>query len=131
MTEKQLEAHRERLRTLAYRLKGGVADLRDSALRRTGGEASGSLSNTPLHLADLASDNFEQEVAVSLLQNEQQVLSSILASLDRIDAGTFGTCVECGKHIPEERLKAIPYASRCVACEQTEEHEAGTAPAPE
>jgi RNA polymerase-binding transcription factor DksA len=126
MTELQKQAYRQRLLALADRIKGGVSVLRDAALRNTGGEASGSLSNTPLHLADLGSDNFEQEIAVGLLQNEQQLLSAIAGALDRLDAGDFGRCDRCGKPIPEGRLKEVPYASRCVLCEQQVEQEKGS-----
>ena len=127
MTKQQTEAHRQRLRALAYRLKGDMSGLRDAALRGSGGEASGGLSNAPLHLADLATDNFEQEVALGLLQNQQQVLNSILVALDRLDAGTYGLCERCGKEIPEERLKAMTYATRCVRCEEQVEETEGEA----
>ena len=123
MTEQKAEVHRERLRALAYRLKGDMSGLRDAALRSSGGEASGGISNAPLHLADLATDNFEQEVALGLLQNQQQVLNAIMTALDRLDAGTYGLCERCGKEIPEERLKVIIYATRCVACEQQAEEQ--------
>jgi RNA polymerase-binding protein DksA len=125
MTEKQKQEYRRRLQELGNRLKGRLDDLRDSALRRTDAEASGGLSNAPLHLADLATDHFEQEVAAGLLQNEQALLGAIAAALDRLDNGTYGCCVSCGKEIPEERLKAVPYASRCVPCEQAVEKEMG------
>jgi hypothetical protein len=82
MKKQQWQAHRERLIELAVRLRGDVARLRQAALRQTGGEASGSLSNTPLHLAELAADTFEQEVAVGLLQNEHELLQAIGAALD-------------------------------------------------
>ncbi len=123
MTEQQREGHRARLRALADRLKGDMSGLRAAALRGSGGEASGGISNAPLHLADLATDNFEQEVALGLLQNQQQVLNSIMTALDRLDAGTYGNCERCGKVIPEERLRAVIYASRCVECEQHVEQE--------
>lgn len=127
MTEQQLDNHRRRLRALADQLQGNIPALRDSALRGTGGEASGNLSNAPLHLADLANDNFEQEVAVSLLQNEQQVLAAIEGAFDRLDAGTYGKCIRCGIEIPEERLVAMPYAARCVPCEQIVEKDGAAA----
>jgi RNA polymerase-binding transcription factor DksA len=123
MTEQRAEAHRQRLRTLANRLKGEMSGLRESALRGSGGEASGGISNAPLHLADLATDTSEQEVALGLLQNQQQVLNAILVALDRLDAGTFGRCERCGKDIPEERLKVVIYATRCVDCEQAAEQQ--------
>ena len=78
MTEAQADGHRQRLRVLADRLKGDMSGLRESALRGCGGETSGGISNAPLHLADLATDNSEQEVALGLLQNQQQVLNEIL-----------------------------------------------------
>jgi RNA polymerase-binding transcription factor DksA len=118
MNKQQLEAYRQRLLGLAARLRNGVAGLRDAALRQTGGESSGSLSNIPLHLADLAGDNFDQEIAVGMLQNEHDLLLAITAALDRMDAGTFGRCEQCGKDIPEQRLDAVPYARFCVKCQQ-------------
>jgi DnaK suppressor protein len=123
MTETQADGHRRRLQAQADRLKGDMSGLRQSALRSSGGEASGGISNAPLHLADLATDNSEQEVSLGLLQNQQGVLNSILAALDRLDAGTYGVCERCGKEIPDERLKALIYASRCVNCEQEVEQE--------
>jgi RNA polymerase-binding transcription factor DksA len=123
MTQQRVEDQRRRLQALADRLKADMSGLRDSALRGSGGEASGGISNAPLHLADLATDTSEQNVALGLLQNEQQVLNAILAALDRLDAGTYGKCEKCGKEIPEERLQALAYASRCVDCEQRVEQE--------
>jgi DnaK suppressor protein len=123
MTATQADGHRRRLQAQADRLKGDMSGLRQSALRSSGGEASGGISNAPLHLADLATDNSDQEVSLGLLQNQQGVLNSILAALDRLDAGTYGVCERCGKEIPDERLKALIYASRCVNCEQEVEQE--------
>jgi len=123
MNEHQKKIHRERLLALAGRLKGDVSGLKATALRGIGGEASGSLSNAPLHMADLATDTFEQEVAIGLLENQQEVLGAIAAALDRLDADTFGTCERCGNTIPEGRLQAVPYASYCVRCQELAEKE--------
>ena len=125
MNDKQIQAHRQRLLALAARLKGDVSELRDVALKGVGGEPSGNLSNVPVHLADLANQTFEQELAIGLLQNGQEVLGAIAAALDRIEAGTYGKCERCGRPIAEERLQALPYASRCIACEQRVEREKG------
>ncbi|HMV68995.1 MAG TPA: TraR/DksA family transcriptional regulator [Myxococcota bacterium] len=43
-------------------------------------------------------------------------ITLIRAALDRIDAGTWGTCVACGEPIPAGRLEALPEAATCVAC---------------
>jgi len=116
MTQAELEHYREKLLALGARLKGDVSGLIDEGLRQGGGEASGNLSNTPLHLADLGTDAFEQEMTLSLLENEGQQLQEIAAALDRIGQGTFGRCRECGRDIPRARLDAVPYTRYCVDC---------------
>jgi RNA polymerase-binding transcription factor DksA len=50
--------------------------------------------------------------------NSEHVLGSIDEALRRIETGTYGTCVRCGKPISEERLEAIPYATRCIDCQR-------------
>jgi RNA polymerase-binding transcription factor DksA len=116
MTKAVLDGFRQQLLDLRNRLKGDVTNLADEALRKAGGEASGSLSNMPIHMADLGTDNFEQEFTLSLLENEEQALEEINAALDRIAKGKFGECEECDKEIPRDRLKALPYARHCLAC---------------
>jgi DnaK suppressor protein len=121
MTKAQLDVYRQTLVTLRDRLKGDVSHLAEEALRKTGGEASGSLSNTPIHMADLGSDSFEQEFTLSLLENQGQHLEEIGAALERIDQGRFGVCENCGKPIPKARLDAIPFTRYCVDCARKEQ----------
>ena len=116
MTKADLDSYRELLVSLRSRLNGDVTHLADEVLRSAGGEASGSLSNAPLHMADLGTDNFEQEFTLSLLQNQEQALDEIREALGRIDRGTFGECEECHQPIPKARLQALPYTRHCVAC---------------
>lgn len=116
MTKAELESFREQLLQLRNRLTGDVASLSEEALRARGGEASGSLSNAPLHMADLGTDNFEQEFTFGLLQNQEQALDEISEALERINRGTYGTCEECKQPIPKPRLQALPSARYCVAC---------------
>jgi RNA polymerase-binding transcription factor DksA len=116
MTKAELETYREALVALRKRLTGDVSHLADEALRARGGEASGSLSNAPLHMADLGTDNFEQEFSLTLLQNQEQALKEIGEALERIRHGSFGRCEECAGSIPKARLQALPYTRHCVAC---------------
>jgi RNA polymerase-binding transcription factor DksA len=116
MTPADMDLYRQTLLLLRQRLNGDVSHLKDEALRRSGGEANGNLSNMPIHMADLGTDNFEQEFTLSLVQNEEQVLDEIAAALDRIQKGRFGRCEECQGAIPKARLQALPYARYCVAC---------------
>jgi RNA polymerase-binding protein DksA len=124
MTKAQLEAYRQQLTTMRSRLKGDVSHLADEALRKAGGEASGSLSNTPIHMADLGSDNFEQEFTLSLLENEEQQLQEIGAALERINQGRFGVCEGCEKPIPKARLDALPFTRYCVECARKQQQSA-------
>ena len=116
MTKADLDSYHDLLVSLRSRLNGDVSHLADEALRSTGGEASGSLSNAPLHMADLGTDNFEQEFTLSLLQNQEQALDEIREALRRIERGTFGQCEECHQPVPKARLQALPYTRHCVAC---------------
>src|SRR5438067_13907234 len=90
MTKTDLETFRQSLLNLRARLTGNLSHLAEEALRTTGGENSGGLSNTPSHMADLGTANFEQEFTLGLMQNEEQVLSEVGAALERINQGTFG-----------------------------------------
>ena len=53
--------------------------------------------------------------------HQANVLVGIDEALDRIENGTFGTCARCGKQIAEDRLEALPYATRCIDCQRLAE----------
>ena len=56
------------------------------------------------------------EVLDHLDVGARKELEEIAAALARLDAGTYGECMECGDTIPAGRLKALPYATLCVSC---------------
>ena len=116
MTKAELEPYRETLLALRHRLTGDVSHLAEEALHARGGEASGGLSNAPLHMADLGTDNAEQDFTLKLLENQEQALKEINEALERLRQGTFGRCEECAGAIPKGRLQALPYTRHCVAC---------------
>ncbi|MBA3718538.1 MAG: TraR/DksA C4-type zinc finger protein [Actinobacteria bacterium] len=70
------------------------------------------------HLADSAAVTLDQELDETLEENSSHVLTAIDEALERIEAGTFGICVNCGKEIPPERLEALPYATLCIDCKR-------------
>jgi RNA polymerase-binding protein DksA len=70
------------------------------------------------HMADEANDTTEQETTMALQNEAQQTLAQINEALARLDAGTYGTCANCGKKIPEARLEARPFAIYDIACQQ-------------
>jgi DnaK suppressor protein len=116
MKKAELKVYKERLLLLRARLRGDVHAMADSALKQTRSESSGDLSFMPIHMADLGTDNFEQEFTLSLMENEETTLAQIDAALERIEEGAYGNCVECETRIPKTRLNAIPYTPHCVKC---------------
>ena len=112
----EVESFREVLKNLRARLRGDVDQLTDEALHRNGAESSGNLSNMPLHMADVGTENYDQEFDLGLIENQQVTLDQVHEALTRADAGTFGLCVECNQPIAKPRLQAIPYTPHCIEC---------------
>ena len=69
--------------------------------------------------AAAATHVFEQQRDLALRDRAIQQLELVAAALARIDAGTFGTCTNCGKPIAAERLEALPWAAWCIDCQRT------------
>jgi RNA polymerase-binding protein DksA len=84
----------------------------------TEGEEEETFDN---HLGDAATITFDREMDYSLEDNAGHVLASIDEALKRLGEGSFGTCARCGKPISEERLEAMPYATKCIDCKRLEE----------
>lgn len=59
----------------------------------------------------------ERELAMALTDRERRELDAVGAALRRLETGQYGVCSDCGAEIPFDRLKAEPWALRCVACE--------------
>jgi RNA polymerase-binding transcription factor DksA len=112
----ELVSYRQVLQSLRARLRGDLDQMTDEALRRDNAGGTGNLSNVPLHMADLGTDNYDQEFTLGLIENEQGTLELVVEALRRMEKGTFGQCVECGEPISKPRLQAIPYARHCIAC---------------
>ncbi|NUQ46040.1 MAG: TraR/DksA family transcriptional regulator [Phycisphaerae bacterium] len=93
-----------------------------AALRSNRDQLAGAQRNYA-DIGDRASEGFEDEIAAGLLSIESDQLDEIEGALDRIAAGTFGACIDCGKPIPRKRLEVLPFAKRCLSCEgQKERH---------
>lgn len=101
------------------RVQKTAAALEEQARMTTGGPDAGSLSNAPMHLGDLGSVVYTQELGSTLLENEGFILRELADAMRRLDAGSYGTCEGCGKEIVDERLKVLPYARYCTSCAAT------------
>ena len=91
-----------------------VNEFEDEALKKSRLDASGDLSSMPIHMADIGTDNYEQEFALGLMDSERKLLREIDNSLGRIEEGTYGICEGTGKPIPKARLEAQPWAKYCI-----------------
>jgi DnaK suppressor protein len=84
--------------------------------------------------ADMAADHFdnsfqsraqirsERQTEFAINEHETAELGDIEAALERLDAGTYGQCTDCGVTIPPARLNAYPTAKRCIDCQSLVEH---------
>ena len=98
MNRTELQVYKDRLLTLRARMCGDVKQLHENSLRKGRSEAHGDLSSMPIHMADIGSDNYEQDFSLSLMENEGAALEKIQASLERIiRKETYGRLrEECG-----------------------------------
>ena len=104
---KELEFFRDLLIAKRRELLGDVHSMEEEALR----SASGSnLSNLPIHMADMGTDNYEQEFTLGLVEKDRQLLREINVALGKIRDGTYGICEGTGKPISKVRLEAQPWA---------------------
>ena len=59
----------------------------------------------------------------AVIQLKAETLARIDAALARLDAGMYGDCFDCGDEISDKRLRALPFAVRCTACEEKREQQ--------
>ena len=62
---------------------------------------------------------------ITQIQHERQEMGAILAALDRITAGEYGLCTECGAPIGQRRLEVVPEACHCIDCQEAAERHPG------
>ncbi len=113
MKKTESKVYKQQLVHLRARLRGDVTAMADSALN---GQDGGKTARMPIHMADMGTDNFEQEFTLSLLASEEDTLGLIEAALERIEDGQYGLCQGCESTIPKTRLNALPYTPFCVKC---------------
>jgi len=118
---KRTEQHdyRHSLLAIATRLQADTAGMAEQAHGQSGGNGGSELSNAPLHLGDMGTEEYMYDMNTTLLANEQYIAGEVREALRRLDDGTFGTCMSCQLPIGKERLQEIPYTRFCVECAAT------------
>ncbi len=95
------------------RLSSIKSDL-DAAKEDAEQDSSHEVSSYAQHQADVATETFDREKDLSILDNIEGELSAIEHALERLDANTYGTCEACGKAIGDDRLEAMPATRFCL-----------------
>ena len=75
----------------------------------------------PLDDGEVADVDVQEHIEVALMHIRLETIDRIGAALARLEAGQYGRCIECGEDISEARLRALPFAVRCVDCEESRE----------
>ncbi len=126
LSAEELDHFRNLLLDKRTELSGTVNQLRGEVLHKSRQDAAGDLSSMPIHMADIGSDNWEQEFTLGLLANENELLREIDDALLRIENKTYGICLGTNKPIQKTRLRAKPWAKYCIAYAREIELRKGT-----
>lgn len=122
MNQEQLKHFRELLVGELRRHARNVSDEQATAIDAAGDGAKES--------SDLAQRNLLEDVALTMGARESQMVADIDQALMRIDEGSYGLCVRCGKPISEKRLEAMPTARYDAECQTALEQASGKAAHP-
>ena len=107
ISPKELELFRDAILAKRREIVGDMSSMEREALRSSSGS---NLSNLPLHMADMGTDNYEQEFTLGLMEKERKLLRDLNDALAKIQNGTYGICEGTGKPISKPRLEAQPWA---------------------
>jgi len=107
LSPKELEHFRDLLLEKRRELVGDMSSMEREALRTSGGS---NLSTLPIHMADMGTDNYEQEFTLGLVEKDRNLLREINTALAKIQDGSYGICEGTQKPISKVRLEAQPWA---------------------
>lgn len=110
LSTRELETFRDTLFAKRRELVGDMYSMEREALQRSGE----NLSNLPLHMADMGTDNYEQEFTLGLMEKDRQLLREINQALSKIMDGRYGICEGTGKPISKARLEVQPWAKYSI-----------------
>lgn len=114
ITHQLISLYKKQLLERQADLQEQLASLRGGNKSRT--EASADHFSHPED--STAQVNTARDLEFALDEHETVEIAQVAAALERIEAGTYGQCVDCGVEIPAERLHVAPAAARCIACQK-------------
>lgn len=115
----------ERARRMAY-LRGKLLEKRRALMENVEAQINEvqEPAGMPGDTADMASSMIAQEDTYRVGAVGSDAVAQIDYALQRLESGKYGICEDCGRRIPEARLRAVPFAYLCVECKQHEEEDA-------
>ena len=100
-----------------------VLSARQLELEKLIGNREAATIETSADALDQIQHAVERELALGTLARESESLRDTRAALTRIDKGSFGTCLDCEEDISLKRLAAVPWAARCIVCQERADQE--------
>jgi RNA polymerase-binding protein DksA len=113
----EMAKFREQLLTELARLEAELEEIERRTARVDESDRATELSAYDDHPADLASETFEREKDLAIGESVEHLLHKVISALEKIDRGTYGLCDACGRPIKKARLKALPFATLCLECQ--------------
>ena len=86
--------------------------------RKRGARTDNFKERDVLDEGESAQADAQEEMEFALIEMKAETLNKIGLALQRVEEGSYGSCLECGEDIPEARLRALPFAVRCRSCEE-------------
>jgi RNA polymerase-binding protein DksA len=114
ITKKDLQHFKDRLLAEKKRVFEEMGEIQQENLKTSIADQSGENSRYSYHLGDTASLAYGREFSMGLAERQQKYLEQIDEALQRIEEGTYGTCLVTGDPIPVERLEEVPVAKYSV-----------------
>lgn len=118
----ELRKYKELLLKQRAQVGGDLSHISENTLNKSARDASGDLSGYSYHMADQATDDYDRDFSLGRATSEQKQLFSIDEAMKRIEDGTYGSCLECGRPIAKKRLKALPESELCIECQKNIEN---------
>ena len=121
MQSAEKESRQERFRKMLLIQRGKIeARIREELADKVT-KGQNSVLGPALDLVDISTWALERDVNYELLTMHTKALKDIDEALERLDEGTYGICIDCGREISEKRLEAVSFTLYCMECQQEKE----------
>ena len=111
----------QELRRLLEERRDEIAGEVQHKIRNVRTEGTQMTEHRAADLAEISEADIQDDIEFALIQMKAETLDKIGAALKRLEEGSYGYCYECGDEIAERRLRALPFAARCKACQEVRE----------